>query len=159
MPTNFIIRTAESRDLDTLVEFEVVIAKNSFGQAAVLNKSIHRSRIEKALVRDPNSLFVATYGDDPPVGWLWLASNTNFLTHERYANLRSLAVSPGASREQIAEALLNRGLRYAREHGLVEVTGKVHVENLGMRMLYRRVGLEPVYLTMRGRFDGEDGCS
>jgi len=87
------------------------------------------------------------------IGWLWLASNTNFLTQQKYANLRSLAVSADADTEVIGEALLRKAVDYARDHELTEITGKVHVDNYGMRMLYRRVGLEPVHLTMRMRLE------
>lgn len=157
MTTDFVIRPAAERDLDALAAFEVTIAENSFGDRAVTDLRVHRGKLQKALVRDPGSLFVAADADDHAIGWLWLATNTNFLTEERYATLRSLAVTPGPDSEVVAEALLRRGLQYAREHGLAEVTAKVHIDNYGMRVLYRRVGLEPVNLTMRGRLDPEDG--
>lgn len=156
MSATFTIRPAAERDLDALAAFEVVIAEVSFGDQAVTDPAVHRAKLEKALVRDPDSLFVAVDVDDRPIGWLWLASNTNFLTQDRYANLRSLAVSPGPHSSEVGEALLRRGIQYAREHGLAEITGKVHVDNYGMRMLYRKVGLEPVFLTMRGRLDDSD---
>ena len=157
MTANFTIRLAAERDLDDLAAFEVVIAEVSFGDQAVTDPAVHRGKLEKALVRDPGSLFVAADAQDRPIGWLWLASNTNFLTQERYANLRSLAVSPGEHSSEVGEALLRRGIRYAREHGLTEITGKVHVDNYVMRMLYRKVGLEPTFLTMRGRVGEDDG--
>jgi ribosomal protein S18 acetylase RimI-like enzyme len=152
----FTIRAAAERDLDALVEYETVIAQVSFGDQAVVDPQVHRGKLEKALIRDPDSLFVAVDPDDRPIGWLWLASNTNFLTQDRYATLRSLAVTPGPWSEEVGEALLRRGLRFAREHGLTQLTGKVHVDNYGMRMLYRRVGLEPTHLTMVGTVDPAD---
>lgn len=148
----FVIRAAAERDLDALAEFEVTIAKVSFEDEAVTDLAVHRGKLEKALVRDPDTLWVAATGeDDRVVGWLWLATNTNFLTQQRYANLRSLAVSADADTEVIGEALLRKAMDYAREHELTEITGKVHADNYGMRMLYRRVGLEPTHLTMRMR--------
>lgn len=148
---SFVIRPAAERDLDALAEFEVTIAKISFEEDAVTDLAVHRGKLEKALTRDPDTLWVAADGADRAVGWLWLATNTNFLTGQKYANLRSLAVAPDADTETIGEALLDRAIDYAREHGLTEVTGKVHAENLGMRMLYRRAGMEPTHLTMRMR--------
>jgi ribosomal protein S18 acetylase RimI-like enzyme len=150
--SSYVIRPAAERDLDALADFEVTIAKVSFDDEAVTDLAVHRGKLEKALVRDPDTLWVAaSTDDDRPIGWLWLASNTNFLTQQKYANLRSLAVSADADTEVIGEALLRKAVEYARDHGLTEITGKVHADNYGMRMLYRRVGLEPTHLTMRMR--------
>jgi len=154
--TDVTIRPAQEKDLDALADYEVVIAQVSFGDTAVDDPAVHRRKLAKALERDAASMFVAVDDADRPIGWLWLAANTNFLTQERYANLRSLAVTPGEDSDRVAEALLRRGIRYAREHDLDEITGKVHVSNVKMRVLYRRVGLEPVSLTMRARL-GADG--
>jgi ribosomal protein S18 acetylase RimI-like enzyme len=154
MSASFVIRPAADKDLDRLAAFEVVIAEVSFGSGAITDLATHRGKLAKALVRDPDSLYVAADGEDRAIGWLWLAANTNFLTGERYANLRSLAVAPEREdSDAIGEALLRRGIAFAREHGLTEVTGKVHVDNHGMRMLYRKVGLGPTFLTMRARLD------
>jgi len=156
MSGTFVIRLATEPDLDTLATFEVAIAKVSFDDDAVVDLATHRGKLAKALVRDPETLYVATYADDIPVGWLWLAINTNFLTQQRYANLRSLFVSPVPDRELIGEALLQRAVEYARGHGLTELTGKVHVDNYAMRTLYRRTGFDAVHLTMRRRLRDED---
>lgn len=150
----FVLRRATERDLDVLVAFEMTIAEVSFGEEAVLDPAVHRGKLEKALVREPDKLIVAADADDRAVGFLWLAVNTNFLTQDRYANLRSLAVAQERpDREVIGEALLREGIDFSRRNGLTSITGKVHVDNYGMRMLYRRVGLGPVTLTMRARLE------
>jgi ribosomal protein S18 acetylase RimI-like enzyme len=143
------IRAAQRRDLDALVGFEQAIARISFGDNAVVDDATHRGRLEKALERDPGSVFVAVDADDHAVGWLWMAANTNFLTGDRYANLRSLAVDDGYGNEGVSEALLERAIAFARDNELDEITGKVHPANNRMRVLYRRLGFEPTTLTMR----------
>jgi ribosomal protein S18 acetylase RimI-like enzyme len=151
MSADMTIRPAERRDLDVLVRFEKAIATISFGDAAVLDDATHRGRLKKALERDPDSVFVAIDARGEVVGWLWMSANTNFLTGDRYANLRSLAVSDEVSNDGVSDALLERAIEFAHAHGLDEITGKVHPANNAMRVLYRKFGFEPTTLTMRRR--------
>lgn len=148
-----VIRQAEEADLDAIAAFEVTIAEVSFGADAVTDPAVHRKKLANALNRDAESMLVAVRPSGEVVGWLWLAVNTNFLTGAKYANFRSLAVAEVEDRDPIAESLLARALDYARRRELTEITGKVHVSNTGMRVLYRRFGFEPVTLTMKRRLD------
>lgn len=156
------VRLAEPRDLPALAAFEVRIAEVSFGADAVTDPAVHHKKLAKALERDRAGMFVTDRaqagdsdggdGDGRVTGWLWLAINTNFLTGARYANFRSLAVAPDAP-AGTAEALLEHALGYARDQQVTEVVGRVHVDNLPMRTLYRRYGFAPAFLTMRWRAD------
>ncbi len=156
MTSKVTIRTAQERDLDDLARFEVAIAEVSFGSEAVTDPFVHKGKLAKALDRDRESMFVAVDVADRAVGWLWFAVNTNFLTGQRYANFRSLAVTPGPGNGHIGEALIEHALAFAESQGLAEVVGRVHVGNDGMRVLYRKMGFEPVHLTMRIRLAGGD---
>jgi GNAT superfamily N-acetyltransferase len=149
----FVVRGAQERDLDRLAAFEVSIAEVSFGEEAVTDPAVHRQRLSEALREDPAGMLVAADPDGRVLGWLWFAAKTNFVTGERYANFRSFAVAPVADRDGIAAALFARGLQHAEAHGLREIIGKVHVGNRAMRVLYRRNGFTPVYLTVRRRLD------
>jgi GNAT superfamily N-acetyltransferase len=139
------IRAAESRDLDAIVAFEIEIARISFGDEAVLDPEMHSRRVVKAIEDDGEGTFVA--GD--AAGWLWVSARTNFLTGEEYGFLRSLAVAPSAVGTDLPEALLTAGVEWARSHGAREVTGKVHVDNVAMRTVYRSAGFSAQHLTMR----------
>ncbi len=162
------VRHAEESDLDALAAYEVTIAEISFGDDAVADPAVHRKKLAKALDRDRAGMLVATAGrngaagdggtyggtsGDAVVGWLWLAVNTNFLTGQRYANFRSLAVSEGPGSDRVGEVLLERALEYARSEQLTEIVGKVHVGNDAMRVLYRKYGFAPTALTMKRRLD------
>jgi ribosomal protein S18 acetylase RimI-like enzyme len=149
----FAVRNAQEPDLDELARFEVGIAEVSFGEDAVTDPAVHRERLREALHQDPDGMFVAVDADGRVLGWLWFAAKTNFVTGERYANFRSFAVAPVSDRDAIAEALFARGLQHADALGLTEIIGKVHVDNRPMRVLYRRNGFTPVYLTVRRRLD------
>jgi predicted methyltransferase/L-amino acid N-acyltransferase YncA len=147
------VRLAETRDLPALADFEVRIAEVSFGEDAVTDPEVHHAKLAKALGRDRDGMLVAEDEHGRVVGWLWLAVNTNFLTGQRYANFRSLAVAPDAA-PRTAESLLDRALSYARHQGVTEVVGRVHVDNAPMRVLYRKYGFRPAHLTMRWKAGG-----
>lgn len=139
-----IVRRASSGDVEAGVAFEIEIARVSFGDDAVTDPDVHRKRIEKALGDEREGVFVAEDEDGAVAGWAWVSLRTNFLTKERYANLRSLA-----GRE--AESLMAHALEHAKSLGAREVTGKVHVSNAAMRVLYRKLGFTAEHLTMRWR--------
>ena len=144
------IRQARPEDLDALVAFEIEIARISFPDDPVVDPEVHRKKLHKALERDREGMFVAEDAKTGAVvGWLWVALNTNFLTEDHYANFRSLAVSPGPDSAQIAEALFTHGIEYARQKGVTEITGKVHVNNVPMRVIYKKFGFKAEHLTMR----------
>lgn len=153
----YTVRMAEDKDLDVLTEFELEIARISFSEDAVVDPQVHRKKLAKALDRDREGMLVATDEADLPVGWLWIAINSNFLTGARYANFRSLMVAPIPGRSQIGELLLARGLDYADRSGATEVVGKVHVDNAPMRVLYRKYGFTAAHLTMRRKLSGRLG--
>jgi ribosomal protein S18 acetylase RimI-like enzyme len=157
------IRPAEHRDLDSIVAFEIEIARISFGDEAVLDPEMHSRRVVKALEDPGEGTFVAEpdagsaptsgpVGSAPtggPVGWLWVSARKNFLTGEEYGFLRSLAVAETHHGTPLGEELLAAGVEWARSHGAREVTGKVHVDNVAMRTAYRAAGFSAQHLTMR----------
>jgi ribosomal protein S18 acetylase RimI-like enzyme len=150
-PTGYTLRQAEERDLPALVDFEIQIARISFPDDPVDDPEIHRKKLSKAMDRDREGMFVAESPGGEVVGWLWVALNTNFLTGEQYATFRSLAVAPGPESADVANALFAHGIEYARAKGVTEITGKVHVANVSMRVIYRKFGFEAEHLTMKKR--------
>ena len=151
----YTLRHPTESDLDVMVQFEIDIARVSFSEDAVTDPEVHRKKLRKALDRDRDSMFLAINNETGrAVGWLWVAINTNFLTEDKYANFRSLASAQGAGSE-VAEMLFARGIEYAREHGVTELTGKVNVHNVPMRMIYRKFGFEAEHLTMRRKLSPE----
>lgn len=142
------IRDAREADLDALVAFEIEIARISFGASAIEDPALHRKRLAEALGKEREGTFVAA-ADGAVLGWVWISLRKNFLTGEEYGFLRSLAVAESARGTEVAEALLERAMDFGAEHGVGEVTGKVHVGNAAMRVAYRAAGFEPEHLTMK----------
>ena len=142
------VRPAVEADLDALVAYEIAIARISFGDEAVTDPALHRKRITGSLGRADEVTLVAER-DGAVVGWVWLSGRTNSLTGDRYGNLRSVATSDVPGRGAVAERLLDAALAAARERGVTEVVGKVHMRNVPMRAVYARLGFAAEHLSMR----------
>ena len=157
--TGYLVRPAAEADIDALVRYEIEIAIVSFADEAVTDPELHRRRISRALGQPGEVMLVAAATSAPaePVGWAWLSARTNSLTGDHYGNFRSLAVSAGPDRSQIADELMAAVLAAADAAGMTQLTGKVHAANLGMRALYRKFGFTATHLTMERRSGGPDG--
>jgi len=142
------IRPARAEDLEALVAYEIEIARISFGDEAVTEPALHRKRITGSLGR-PEEVTLVADRDGAVVGWVWLSGRTNSLTGDRYGNLRSLATSDVPGRSAVAELLLDAALSAARERGVSEVVGKVHMRNVNMRAVYAKLGFAAEHLSMR----------
>jgi L-amino acid N-acyltransferase YncA len=142
------IRPATDGDLDALVGYEIEIARISFGDEAVTDPALHRGRITGSLGK-PDEVTLVAERDGSVVGWVWLSGRTNSLTGDRYGNLRSLATSDVPDRSAVAELLLDAALSAARDRGVSEVVGKVHMRNVNMRAVYAKLGFAAEHLSMR----------
>ena len=147
MPTDP-VRPATAADLDALIAYEIEIARISFGDEAVTDPALHRKRITGSLGRADEVTLVAER-DGAVVGWVWLSGRTNSLTGDRYGNLRSVATTDVPGRGAVAELLLDAALAAAKDRGVTEVVGKVHMRNVNMRAVYATLGFAAEHLSMR----------
>ncbi|WP_416974324.1 GNAT family N-acetyltransferase [Streptomyces sp. 4F14] len=145
----YLTRQATEPDLPAIGDFEAEIARVSFGEDAIDDPAVWSTRLGRAMEKNREGMIVAAAPDGAPVGWCWISINTNAMTGDRYANFRSLAVSPLDNRADVAELLLTAGLEFCVASGIKEVTGRVHVGNVPMRTVYRRFGFDPTSLTMK----------
>jgi ribosomal protein S18 acetylase RimI-like enzyme len=142
------VRPATPADLDDLVAYEIEIARISFGDEAVTDPELHRRRVSGSLGKPDEITLVAESGG-AVVGWVWVSGRTNSLTGDRYGNFRSLATSDMPGRGGVAEDLLAAALAVARDRGVSEVVGKVHMRNVAMRAVYAKLGFAAEHLSMR----------
>jgi len=151
--TEYLIRTATDADIEAIVGYEIDIAIVSFADEAVTDPALHRKRVTGALGKRGEIMLVAVaeLAPEVPVGWAWLSARTNSLTGDRYGNFRSLATSDIADQSQVGELLMAAVVAAADDAGLTQLTGKVHVGNIGMRALYREFGFVATHLTMERR--------
>ncbi|MEX3099793.1 GNAT family N-acetyltransferase [Streptomyces sp. ST1020] len=152
----YLTRQAAEPDLPAIGEFEAEIARVSFGEDAIDDPAVWSARLGRAMEKNRAGMIVAAAPDGAPVGWCWISINTNAMTGDRYANFRSLAVSPLDNRADVAELLLTAGLEFCLANGIEEVTGRVHVGNVPMRTVYRRFGFDPTSLTMKLKLPAGD---
>lgn len=143
-----LVRVAGPADLDALIAYEIEIAVISFGDEAVKDPELHRKRVSGSLGKADEVTLVAERAG-AVVGWVWLSGRTNSLTGDRYGNLRSLATSDVPGRSAVAELLLDAALAAARDRGVSEVVGKVHMRNVNMRAIYAKLGFAAEHLSMR----------
>lgn len=143
-----LVRPAGPADLDALIAYEIEIAVISFGDEAVKDPELHRKRVSGSLGKSDEVTLVAER-DGAVIGWVWLSGRTNSLTGDRYGNLRSLATSDVPGRSAVAELLLDAALAAARDRGVSEVVGKVHMRNVHMRAIYAKLGFAAEHLSMR----------
>jgi GNAT superfamily N-acetyltransferase len=156
--TAYLVRPATARDVEAMVAYEIDIAVVAFGADAITDPALHRKRVTGALGKPGEIMLVAAAEEAPdtPVGWAWVSARTNSLTGDRYGNFRSLATSDIPDRAAIGELLMAAVLAAAGEAGLIQLTGKVHAGNLGMRTLYRKYGFTATHLTMERKAEPPD---
>ncbi|MFI1923870.1 GNAT family N-acetyltransferase [Streptomyces sp. NPDC020377] len=145
----YVTRQADERDLPAIGRFEAEIARVSFGEDAIDDPARWASRLGRAMEKSKEGMIVAHGPGEEPVGWCWVSINQNAMTGDRYANFRSLAVSPVDNRSDVAELLLTAGLEFCLAGGITEVVGRVHVGNVPMRTVYRKFGFDPTSLSMK----------
>ncbi|WP_307163385.1 GNAT family N-acetyltransferase [Streptomyces rishiriensis] len=145
----YVTRQADERDLPAIGRFEAEIARVSFGEDAIDDPARWASRLGRAMEKSKEGMIVADGPGEEPVGWCWVSINQNAMTGDRYANFRSLAVSPVDNRSDVAELLLTAGLEFCLANGITEVVGRVHVGNVPMRTVYRKFGFDPTSLSMK----------
>lgn len=77
----------------------------------------------------------------------------NSVTNENYVNFRSFYISPSVRGDKIVDEFLEYGILFARKCHAKYIVGKVFVDNLAMRSLYRNHGFQPAHITMEMRLD------
>ncbi|MET8162901.1 GNAT family N-acetyltransferase [Streptomyces sp. NPDC005329] len=154
----YVTRQADERDLPAIGRFEAEIARVSFGEDAIDDPARWESRLGRAMEKSKEGMIVADGPGEEPVGWCWVSINQNAMTGDRYANFRSLAVSPVDNRSDVAELLLTAGLEFCLANGITEVVGRVHVGNVPMRTVYRKFGFDPTSLSMKLFLPEGDGA-
>ncbi|HHW09607.1 MAG TPA: GNAT family N-acetyltransferase [Firmicutes bacterium] len=142
------IRDLTENDLLAAAEFEARIAAISFGEEAVTDPQEHLKKLKRALAKGEDIMLVLEEGRKVH-GWLWISINTNMFTGDRYANFRSFALSPTYQGGEWGELLFQAGLaRVVAHQDVKKVVGRVHMHNLPMRILYKKLGFQPVHITM-----------
>jgi ribosomal protein S18 acetylase RimI-like enzyme len=141
------IRPITVADLAVIARFEREIATISFRDEAVVAESFHRQRVEKAIPRDAGGMLVLEI-DGSVNGWLWMGVRTNSITKDRYVDFKSFYITEPFRGTEWPDRLMEAGLAFARERRASRIVGRLHVENVPMRLLYKKHCFVPTHLTM-----------
>jgi ribosomal protein S18 acetylase RimI-like enzyme len=143
-----VTRAATEADLEQLAVFEAEIASISFGDEAVTDPAQHIKKLRRAWEKGEDIMLVLA-DDEQVLGWLWVSLNTNMFTGDAYANFRSFILTPELRGSAWADTLFDAAMAEIKAEGdITRVVGKVHVDNVPMRLLYRKWGFVPQHLTM-----------
>lgn len=142
------IRLIQESDFETVAKMEVEISIISFMDEAITDIAFHMKRIISAYEKEPSGMFIAI-DNNKISGWMWMDKKTNFLTKEVYINFRSFYITDEARGSDCSSLLMQKGIEYAQSLDAKYIVGKVHVDNLPMRSLYKNSGFKPTHLSMQ----------
>src|SRR5712691_8036672 len=86
-----VLRRLAAEDVATIAQFEREIAEISFPDDPVTDLAFYERKLGQA-IGDRKSEPMVAVADGRIVGWAWIATRENFITHERYGELRSFYV-------------------------------------------------------------------
>jgi predicted methyltransferase/ribosomal protein S18 acetylase RimI-like enzyme len=145
-----ILREYRWSDFPAVLAFEREIAELSFPSAPILDEEYHRTKLERAVNRTPDGLRVAVVDDDV-VGWLWLKTEKDRNTDERFGYIKSIVVRKNLRYQGLGRVLLNEAEQHFRRKGVKRVDLIVSAANLFGEMFFESVGYRREHSTMRKR--------
>jgi predicted methyltransferase/ribosomal protein S18 acetylase RimI-like enzyme len=131
-----------------ILEFEREIAINSFPEAPIVEEKYHRQKLEKAMKRDPSSLKVAFLNDEI-VGWLWIKTEKDRNTKEKFGYIKSINVKPEHRRQGFGKKLIEAAENYFLNKGIQRIDLIVSGANFDASLFFEEVGFEREHSTMR----------
>ena len=136
-----VLRRLEPDDIPVVVQFEREIAEISFPDDPVTDPAFYERKLRQA-VTDQKSEPMVGEADGRIVAWAWIGTRENFITHERYGELRSFYVVAGFRGTGYAMKLMRACLDYCATHGLARLSGRTHAANEAMQSVYGMFGFE-----------------
>ena len=141
------IRNIHKNDVDIIAKYEVDISKISFGNDAITDLQFHRNKILKSIADEKDGMLVLCDGNII-IGWLWMTKKINYLSGDNYINFKSFYIEEKYRGEKYADILLKKGIEFAYSNTAKYIVGKVNIENMPMRLMYKKFGFNPTHLTM-----------
>ena len=146
-----IYRSADSRDLPVLLEFEQQIIKAE----RPMDPTIREGKVSyydlAALLGDPNARVVVAQLEGQVVasGFAVIKPARPYLDHEKYAYLGFMYTEPGYRGRGINAGIVEELKQWALDRGLAEIRLTVYLENLPAIKAYEKSGFKGHILEMR----------
>jgi len=136
-----VLRRLEPEDVPVVAQFEREIAEISFPDDPVTDPAFYERKLRQA-VTDTKSEPMVGVLDGRIVAWAWIGARENFITHERYGELRSFYVVADFRGSGYAMKLMRACLDYCAARGLARLSGRTHAANEAMQSVYEMFGFE-----------------
>lgn len=148
----FRLREFRKDDYASILEFEMEIAVKSFPEAPILSEDYHKQKLERTVMKAPDSLKVAVLNDEV-VGWLWLRTERDRSTNERFGYIKSIIVKPQYRHQGLGMRLLEAAEKYFLDLGIDRVDLIVSETNFGAALFFEDAGFQRKHSTMRKRIN------
>jgi GNAT superfamily N-acetyltransferase len=125
--------------------FEAEIARISFPDDPVTDLDFYARRLRKSIA-DREEEPLTGWVDGTLAAWAWIAPRKNFITGERYADLRSFYVIADYRGAGVALRLMRRCLEFCTEHKLTRIVGRTAFDNESMRAIYDLYEFQPKHI-------------
>ncbi|MFQ6068224.1 MAG: GNAT family N-acetyltransferase [Candidatus Bathyarchaeia archaeon] len=149
-----ILRNFKWTDFPAVLEFEREIAKKSFPDVPILNREYHKQKLEKAVKEDFGGLKVALL-DDEIVGWLWLKTEKDRNTKEKFGYIKSIIVKPEHRHQGFGKKLMEAANHHFLNKGIYRIDLIVSATNHDAALFFEEVGFEREHSTMRKKLEKE----
>ncbi|UCH31085.1 MAG: GNAT family N-acetyltransferase [Candidatus Bathyarchaeota archaeon] len=146
--TNLKLQKFKWSHFPEILEFEREIAINSFPEAPIVDEKYHRQKLEQAMKRDPSSLKVAFLNGEI-VGWLWMKTEKDRNTKEKFGYIKSINVKPQHRRQGFGKKLMEVAENHFLNRGIQRIDLIVSGANFGASFFFEEVGFERKHSTMR----------
>lgn len=147
-----VLRRLEPEDIPVIAQFEREIAEISFPDDPVTDLAFYERKLNQA-VSDPKSDPMVGEADGRIVAWAWIGARENFITHERYGELRSFYVAADFRGTGYAMKLMRACLDYCATHRFAYLMGRTHAANEAMQSVYEMYGFEAKHVTYERRVE------
>ena len=145
-----VLRRLKAEDVPTVAQFEREIAEISFPDDPVTDLAFYERKLRQAVADAKGEPMVGEAGGRI-VAWAWIGARENFITHERYGELRSFYVVEDFRGTGYAIKLMRACLDYCATHGLARLSGRTHAGNEAMQSVYEMYGFEAKHVVYERR--------
>ncbi len=147
-----VLRRLKPEDVPVIARFECEIAAISFPEDPVTDLAFYERKLKQA-VTDPKSEPMVGETGGRIVAWAWIGARENFITHERYGELRSFYVVEDFRATGYALKLMRACIDYCATHGLKRLSGRTHAANEAMQAVYQTYGFEAKHITYEHKIE------
>ncbi len=149
------LRNFRWTDFPSILAFEREIALRSFPKAPILEEEYHKQKLEKIMKNEPESVKVALLNDEI-VGWLWLRTEKDRNTNERFGYVKSIIVKPRHRHQGFGRKLMEAVENYFLGKGIRRIDLIVAATNYEATLFFEEIGFEKEHSTMRKRLESQE---